>query len=180
MISKEERPVNFNITKYIPLLMEGIRITGQNLFSQESIDSAKNKVQSLIHSKGMDLKGGPEGGYGGQQAPSQAPPQGPGPQPQSVIEADSTFNSIEVRFQPYQGGTRMEVDHGITTVGLILGIIGLFFFALGAIVFILWFLKYNETKDDLNRTFPAYMPPAQGGQPPNQPQQAPPQQGGPQ
>ncbi len=139
--------------------MEGIRITGQNLFSQESIDSAKNKVHSLIASKGMDIEPGP------QDYQTQTPPR---PRSQNFIQASSTLNSIEVRFQPYQGGTKIEVDHGITTIGLILGVLGLIFFALGLIAFLLWFLKYNETKDDLQRTFPGYLPPTQqqqyGGQ----------------
>ena len=139
--------------------MDGIRITAQNLFSEESIASSKDRVRSLIVSKGLDLESRADG-YQAQPIP--------GGQPQSVIRASSTLNSMEVRFQSYQNGTKIEVDHGITTIGLILGLLGLIIFLLGAIVFLIWFLKYNETKDDLHRMFPGYLPPPQqqqyGGQ----------------
>ncbi len=118
--------------------------------SLRSVDC--NKVHSLIHSKGMDVDAGPQS-YQNQPAPAG--------RVQDRIQASSTLNSIEVRFQPYQGGTRIEVDHGITVVGLILGLLLFFIFLLGAVVVLLWLLKYNEIKDDLKRTFPEYLPPSQ-------------------
>lgn len=163
--------------------MEGIRVAGQGLFSQENKESAKDKVQSVVWSKGMNIDPVPNKGHGQRtQAPATQ-----GIRSQDIIEASSTLNSIEVRFQNYQGGIRIDVDHGITPIGLILGVIGLFIFGLGLILFLFWFLKYNELKDELNRTFPAYLPPGQqqyGGRqtaPPrqgqNQSQAPPPQQG---
>jgi len=131
--------------------MEGIRITGQDLFTEEAVSSARDKVHSLIVSKGLK----PESRHI-QDTQISAEDRS-----QNIIQASSLLNSIEVRFRPYRGGTKIEVDHGITPLGLILGVLGLLIIILGIVIFLFWFLKYNETKDDLHRTFPGYLPPAQ-------------------
>jgi len=145
--------------------MEGIRITGQDLFSEENIETTKNKVQSLLVSKGMNIKGSFKANkVKNNQTSKSNPSNSYDMHAQNTIQASSRLNSIEVRFRSFQGGTKIEVNHGITKLGLILGIVGFFMsflssflFALGLIVFLIWFLKYNETKDDLNRAFPAYL-----------------------
>ncbi|MGM0509534.1 MAG: hypothetical protein ACQESD_00195, partial [Thermoplasmatota archaeon] len=121
--------------------MDGLRIGGQHLYNQGDMAQTKNTVQSILHGEDMDVEYLPNGG----------------------MEGKSTLNSIEVNFIQHQGGTRVEVDHGITTVGVILGVILLMAFVLGGIIVLLfWYMKYDDLKDALKRAFPGYIPPAGG------------------
>lgn len=121
--------------------MDGISIGGQHLYSEEDVQQCQSKVHSILHSKDMDVQYMPNGG----------------------IEGESTLNSIEVNFLPQQDGTMIEVDHGISPIGVILGVILMFAFVIGGLViFLIWYLKYDELKDELKMAFPAYMPPGQG------------------
>lgn len=123
--------------------MDGLRIGGQHLYSEGGVQQAKSTVQSILYTEDMDVQFLPNGG----------------------IEGKSTLNSIEVNFFPHQNGTRVEVDHGISTVGVILGVILLMAFVLGGIIVLLfWYMKYDDLKDALKRAFPGYMPPGQGAQ----------------
>jgi len=118
--------------------MDGLRIGGQHLYSEGDMAQTKNTVQSILYGEDMDVEYLPNGG----------------------MEGKSTLNSIEVNFFQHQDGTRVEIDHGISTVGVILGVILLVAFVLGGIIVLLfWYMKYDDLKDDLKRAFPGYMPP---------------------
>ncbi|MFW6141515.1 MAG: hypothetical protein ACOC53_03025 [Candidatus Saliniplasma sp.] len=118
--------------------MEGIKLTDQNLFTREDVETAKRKVHSIVYSEGdVNLNG-----Y------------------QNTLEGHSTLNSYEVEFFPQRDGTGIRVKYGLTTIGLILGIIllvpGVIF---GVIILLLWYLKMDEVKSSLGRAFPMYVPP---------------------
>ncbi|MFP3872331.1 MAG: hypothetical protein ACOC55_05940 [Candidatus Natronoplasma sp.] len=132
--------------------MEGIELTDQNLFSEDSIHEAKNKVRSILHAEGdVTLQ-----------------------DRQNRLEGSTTLNSYEIDFYPQDEGTRIHVKYGLSTVGLVLGLIFLIIgVVIGAIILLLWYMKMDSVKDALNRAFPGYnVPPQQGYA--QQPQQQPP------
>ncbi|MFO7991732.1 MAG: hypothetical protein R6U61_05505 [Thermoplasmata archaeon] len=118
--------------------MEGISISGQTLYTDESHGTAQNKIHSILMSEGFDIKGQYQG---------------------SPISGSSTLNEIEVNFSPYQNGTMINIEHGMTMVGLLLTIILLFAGAIGIVILILWYIKYDKMKGEMGRAFPAYIPP---------------------
>ncbi|MFO7791687.1 MAG: hypothetical protein R6W73_01720 [Candidatus Saliniplasma sp.] len=123
--------------------MEGIKISDQNLFAEEDIESAKAKIRSIVHAEGgVQLKG-----------------------VQNSLEGNSTLNSYEIDFYPQEKGTSIRVKYGLTTLGLILGVILLFVgVVVGAIILILWYIKMDEVKSAMDKAFPEYVPPAPRGQ----------------
>ncbi len=133
--------------------MDGIKLSDQNLFTNDDVETAKSKIQSIVYSESsINLSG-----Y------------------QNILEGKSTLNSYEFEFYPQRNGTSIQAKYGLTTLGLILGIIllmpGVIF---GAIIFILWYLKMDEVKSALGRAFPQYFPPQYGyqqgqAQPPQEP-----------
>ncbi len=118
--------------------MDGIRTGGQQLFSEENAQRVQEITHSVFVSEGLEIEQ-----YG-----------------QGIISAKSFLNSVEAKIYPYQNGTRIELDHGISTIGLILGLVLLLLFVVGGIVIlIIWYLKYDALKNELKRVFPAYLPP---------------------
>ncbi len=117
--------------------MEGIRLTGQTLYAEDKPENILQHVHSILVSKDMNI----EGYHGG-------------------MKGESFVNTIEVKVQPYQNGTTITVDHGMTTIGIILTIIGLVAFViLGIVIILLWYMKYDDIKGSLKSAFPAFMPP---------------------
>ncbi len=106
------------------------------LYSEENAQTVQGHLHSIFTSEGQDIDDYQPG----------------------IISADSFLNSIEAKVYPYQKGTRIEVDHGISTVGLILGLV-LLPTVIGVVIFILWYMKYDKLKGELKRAFPAFMPP---------------------
>lgn len=133
--------------------MEGISISGQTLYTEESQGTPQNKIHSILMSEDFEIKGQYQG---------------------SAISASSTLNEIEVNFSPYQNGTMVNIEHGMTMVGLLLTIILLFAGAIGIVILILWYIKYDKMKGELRRAFPAYIPPPPHQQMPQQNYGAPP------
>ncbi len=142
--------------------MDGIEITDQNLFTDEDVETAKSKIQSVFNAEANILLRG----Y------------------QNRLEGDGFLNSYEVEFYPQEDGTWIRVKHGATILGLILGVIFLLLgVIIGLIIILLWYIKMDRVKGALNRAFPQYhVPPAQGftaqtqqppqhQQPPQQPNQ---------
>ncbi len=120
--------------------MEGIKITDQNLFAEEDIDTLKNKIHSVFYSEGdVNLE-----------------------ERQNTLEGSSTLNSYEVDFYPQGEGTRIQVKYGLTTLGLILGILFLFLgVIIGAIILLFWYMKMDGVKSALDKAFPHYNVPSQ-------------------
>ncbi len=118
--------------------MDGIRIGGQQLYTEDNTQNVLGHLHSIFVSEGLDID---------EYNPN-------------LISANSLFNSIEAKVSPYQKGTRIEVDHGISTIGLILGLV-LLFTVIGVVIFILWYMKYDKLKSELKRAFPAFLPPPQ-------------------
>ncbi len=116
--------------------MDGIRVGGQQLYTEDNVQNVQGNLHSIFASEGLDID---EYGAG-------------------IISANSLFNSIEAKVYQYQKGTRIEIDHGISTIGLILGLI-LLFTVIGVVIFILWYIKYDKLKSELKRAFPAFLPP---------------------
>ncbi len=118
--------------------MDGIRTGGQQLFSEDNAQRVQEITHSIFVSDGMEIEQYLQG----------------------IISAKSFLNSVEAKIYPYQNGTRIEIDHGISTIGLIIIIIGL---ALGGVIgivlLVIWYLKYDSIKSELKRVFPAYLPP---------------------
>ena len=118
--------------------MDGIKLSDQNLFTNDDVETAKNKIRSIVYSESSTNLTS----Y------------------QNILEGKSTLNSYEFEFYPQRNGTSIQAKYGLTTLGLILGIIllipGVIF---GAIIFILWYLKMDEVKSALGRAFPQYVPP---------------------
>lgn len=118
--------------------MDGIRTGGQQLFSDDDPRRVQEITHSVLVSEGLEIEQ-----YG-----------------QGFISAKSFLNSIDARISQYQNGTRIEVDHGISTIGLILILAGLVLGGvLGIVLLVIWYLKYDALKSELKRVFPAYLPP---------------------
>ncbi len=117
--------------------MEGIRLSGQTLYAEDKPENILQHIHSILVSKDMEVQG-----Y------------------QGGMKGENFLNSIEVNVQPYQNGTTINVEHGMTTVGLILAIIGLIAFViLGVVVVLIWYMKFDDIKGSLKSAFPAFMPP---------------------
>ncbi len=123
--------------------MDGIRITDQSLFTEENLETAKGKIQSIFHTKAdVTLT---STGY------------------QNTLEGENILNSYEVNFYPQEKGTSIEINYGVSTVGLILGVIFLILgVIIGLIILLIWFIKMDDVKSALKNAFPQYhVPPAQ-------------------
>lgn len=117
--------------------MEGIRLTGQSLYSEDSISDVLDQSHSILVSKGLDVDSFKD-----------------------TIAGESFLNSVEVSTKPYQDGTYINVDYGMTTVGILLTVIFLFLGGvIGIILILLWYLKYDELKGAFRHAYPSYTPP---------------------
>ncbi len=117
--------------------MEGIRITGQTLYTEDRPEDILPQVHSILVSKNLDVQGFP-----------------------NSVTGESFLNSVEVKVQPYQNGTTITVDYGLTTIGVILAVIGLIaLLILGVVILALWYIKMDELKSTFRHSFPAFMPP---------------------
>ncbi|MFP4050996.1 MAG: hypothetical protein ACLFVB_04575 [Thermoplasmata archaeon] len=119
--------------------MEGLKITGKTLFSDEDPESIKRETASILSSEGNEVMGW-----------------------ERTITGESTLNTYEINLFPGDKGTRIEVNYGMSTLGLILTLIFLVLGGIiGVIILILWYLKMDEIKSSLKHAFPGYMPPPQ-------------------
>ncbi|MFW5928431.1 MAG: hypothetical protein ACOCSL_04425 [Thermoplasmatota archaeon] len=119
--------------------MEGLKITGKTLFSDEDPESIKREIASILSSEGNEVMGW-----------------------ERTITGESTLNTYEINLFPGDKGTRIEVNYGMSTLGLILTLIFLVLGGIiGVIILLLWYLKMDEIKSSLKHAFPGYMPPPQ-------------------
>ncbi len=117
--------------------MEGIKITDQDLYEGEGVNKAKNKIWSVFSSEGVQLK-----------------------EMQNRLKGESTLNSFEIDFFPQNGGTRIQVKYGLTTLGVIFTIILLALgVVVGAILLLIWYMKMDDIKSSLSDAFPGFVPP---------------------
>lgn len=131
--------------------MEGLRITGQTLFSDEDPESIKREIASILSSEGNEVMAW-----------------------ERIVTGESTLNTYEVNLFPGEKGTRVEVNFGMSTLGVILTLIFLVLGGIiGVILLIIWYLKMDDIKSSLKHAFPGYMPPPQQQQQygPRQPNQ---------
>ena len=149
--------------------MEGLRITGQSLFSDQDIETIKREIASTLSAEGTEVMAW-----------------------ERTITGESTLNTYEINLFPGDKGTRIEVNYGMSTLGLMLTVIFLVLGGIiGVIILLLWYLKMDDIKSSLKHAFPGYMPPPQQQQqqygtgsaneyanppPPQGQQQAPPQE----
>ena len=149
--------------------MEGLRITGQTLFSDQDIETIKREIASTLSAEGTEVMAW-----------------------ERTITGESTLNTYEINLFPGDKGTRIEVNYGMSTLGLMLTVIFLVLGGIiGVIILLLWYLKMDDIKSSLKHAFPGYMPPPQQQQqqygtgstneyanppPPQGQQQAPPQE----
>ena len=139
--------------------MEGLRITGQTLFSDQDIETIKREIASTLSAEGAEAVAW-----------------------ERTITGESTLNTYEINLFPGDKGTRIEVNYGMSMLGVILTLIFLVLGAIiGIIILLLWYLKMDEIKSSLKHAFPGYMPPPQqqqyGPGPANEYSNPPPPQG---
>ncbi|MFW5904534.1 MAG: hypothetical protein ACOCTK_03600 [Candidatus Saliniplasma sp.] len=119
--------------------MEGLRITGQTLFSDQDIETIKREIASTLSSEGNETVAW-----------------------ERTITGESTLNTYEINLFPGEKGTRIEVNYGMSTLGLILTLVFLVLGGIiGVIILILWYFKMDEIKSSLKHAFPGFMPPPQ-------------------
>lgn len=119
--------------------MEGLRISGQTLFSDQNIETIKREIASTLSAKGAEAMAW-----------------------ERTITGESTLNTYEINLFPGDKGTRIEVNYGMSTLGLILTLIFLVLGGIiGVIILLLWYLKMDDIKSSLKHAFPGYMPPPQ-------------------
>jgi len=119
--------------------MEGLRITGQTLFSDQNIENIKREIASILSSENAEVMAW-----------------------ERTVTGESTLNTYEINLFPQQDGTRIEVNYGISTLGLVLTLIGLVIGGIiGVILLVLWYMKMDDIKSSLKHAFPGYMPPQQ-------------------
>lgn len=117
--------------------MDGIRLTGQTLFSEDLPEKTLQQMHSIFVSKDMQVQRSYDG-----------------------ITAEGFLNTVEISVHRYQNGTTITVNHGITMIGAILTIVGLIaFLILGLVVILLWYMKYDDLRCTLKSSFPAFIPP---------------------
>ncbi len=120
--------------------MDGIRITGQNLYAEERVRDVQEQARSILSSKGLDVES-QYGQYG-------------------MLKGESFLNCVEVNLKDRGEGTSIEIDYGMTTLGVILTLVGLIIgVVIGALLVILWYLKTDELKSSFGRAYPGYGPP---------------------
>ncbi len=119
--------------------MEGIRISGQTLFSDQDIDRIKHEIASILSANDAEVMAW-----------------------ERTITGESTLNTYEIHISPGKKGNRIDVNFGMSTLGIILTLIFLVFGAIiGIIILIIWYLKMDDIKSTLRQAFPGYMPPPQ-------------------
>ncbi len=119
--------------------MEGLRITGQTLFSDQDIETIKREIASTLSSEGAEAVAW-----------------------ERTITGESTLNTYEINLFPGDKGSRIEVNYGMSTLGVILTLIFLVLGGIiGVIILLLWYLKMDDIKSSLKHAFPGYMPPPQ-------------------
>jgi len=117
--------------------MEGIKITDQELYGDEEVQKAKNKVWSIFSTEGIQLQ-----------------------EMQNRLKGESTLNSYEIDFFSQNDRTRIRVKYGLTTVGVILTVILLALgVVVGAILLLIWYMKMDDIKSSLTNAFPGFLPP---------------------
>lgn len=135
-------PISYVTFLYIVLLaftMEGLRITGQTLFSDQDNETIKHKIASILSANGSEVMAW-----------------------ERTITGESTLNTYEVNLFPGDKGSRIEVNYGMSTLGIILTLIFLVLGGIiGIIILVLWYMKMDDIKSELKHAYPGYMPPQQ-------------------